>query len=174
VLPQDVLARPALRVPAREHRGQAPHDLAVLGLRAASLLVPSLDQLEDLARGVEPLPEMLGHTVALARRVRDPPELGRMHLEPGGELRMQLGVQGSQGLGRLVLSGFEVLRVPPPQHDRRAGRRADAGREQGDQQVGGHAVTFPGVVARGSWRNRTPAVRQNRGTTAAFGATIAS
>ena len=85
---------------------------------------------------------MLGRDVPLAGGVGDPTELGRLDLQPGGQLGVELRVHGTEGV-----EGVEVLqvldrRLPAAEHHQRAHRDTDAHRDRGDQDVIDHPVTL--------------------------------
>ena len=89
-------ARPFVFPPARTV-ASLPDHLPVLRLGGAALLVPHLELLQGVPRGLEAGPEVLGGDVALAGGVGDPAELGRLDLQPRGQLGVELGVQGVLG-----------------------------------------------------------------------------
>jgi hypothetical protein len=162
VLAEHVLAGPPLRVAAGEDVGEPPDHLLVLGLRRATLLVPHLDDLEDLPCGVEAVPEVIGHAVPLPGGVRDPPELRGLHLQPPHQLGLQLCLHRLLGLLRLHRLGFAVDAGLPAVHQQRAESDTDARRQQGHEHVvdhrviseGGMAQPYPGRVTRPGRRTR--------------------
>ena len=83
MLPQHVLARPALRRATREHGGEAPDHLALLGVGRAPLLIADTELLERAARSVEALPQLFRRQLALRGCVGHPPQLGRLDGQRG-------------------------------------------------------------------------------------------
>ena len=68
---EQVLAGSALRGAAGQHRGESPHDLAVLLLDLTPLLVAHMQLLEGAAGRLQPLLQLLARDVAPRGGVRD-------------------------------------------------------------------------------------------------------
>ena len=83
MLPQHVLARAALRRATREHGGEAPDHLALLGVGRAPLLIADPELLERAARPVEALAQLLRRQLTLRGCVGHAPQLGRLDRQRG-------------------------------------------------------------------------------------------
>jgi hypothetical protein len=143
MLAEDVLAGPALRVASREDGRESANDLPVLRIRRATLLVSHLELFQDLTRGFETGSEVLGRDVTLTGGVGDPTELGRLYLQPGGQLGVELRVQSAERVESV--EGFRLFRfrLPAAEHHQHAHGDTDARSERRDQDVIDHPVTFP-------------------------------
>src|SRR6187200_2761594 len=81
MLAQDMLARPALRCAAGEHRGEPAHDLALLGVGRPPFLIADPKFLERAPGTVETRAELFGAELALRGGVSQTPQLRRLNIE---------------------------------------------------------------------------------------------
>ena len=132
VLAQHVLARAPLGRPARQHGGEPSHDLAVLVVGAAPLLLADLQLFERAARALEAGADLLGRGVPAGGAVRDPAQLRRLRLQ------LPLDARHGHGVGRPA-----PRRGPAGRRDRRPDADTGGEGQQRETDLRAHGASCP-------------------------------
>ena len=100
MLTKDELPRSTLGCAAGEHRGQSPHDLALLPIGGSAVLLVGPELLQRPARTVQPLSELLGRQITLRALVRDAAKLARLELDLSSDPGFVRRPASGEGEGR--------------------------------------------------------------------------
>ena len=121
MLTQDELPRASLGRTAGEHGRQSAHDLSLLPIRGAAVLLVRAELFQRPARALQPLPELLGRQLTLRSLVGDASKLARLELY-------------------LIAQPAVVRRVPASQRDREAAEGQTGNEPEDRDRHEGHPI----------------------------------